>query len=72
MLGCDPGKRGRGKRQVGTGLRWTTYNLILVQKAKKFMRGSNRDGKTLPVSSYRVRKGYPKEGRRQPDLKPGA
>lgn len=57
---------------MGLALGWTAYNLILVQKAKKFMRGSNRDGKTLPVSSYRVRKGSPKEGRRRPDLKPGA
>lgn len=29
-------------------------------------------GKTLPVCSYRVRMGYPKKGRKQPGLKPGA
>lgn len=46
MLGSDPGKRGRGKRQVGTGLRWTTH-VIFVQKVKKFMRSSNRDGEDI-------------------------
>jgi hypothetical protein len=29
-------------------------------------------GKTLPVCTYRVRKDYPKKGRKQPGLKPGA
>lgn len=50
VLGSDLRELERWVRDgLGLALGWTTHHMIFVQKTKTLMRGSNRDGKTLPA-----------------------
>lgn len=65
VLGSDLGDLGRWVRDgLGLALGWMAYNLILVLRAKKFMRGSSRHGEDFTCLQLQGQEGLSKERER--------